>query len=102
MLAPLIFASGDAFERFLIRIIKIFRQLLLPIIALFEFGLGHSGHLSEVAITIQNLMHLIFDLCLQIEVFQQFGYRLLNFMRGRVARHLFRVLSIWFDELVLK
>lgn len=51
MLAPLIFAGGNALEWLLIRVIEVVGQLL-PVLALLKLGLRHSGDFSEVAIMV--------------------------------------------------
>ena len=102
MFAPLIFRGGDTFQRLLIRVVEVVGQLLLRIIALFEFGLGYGGHLTEVAIAVEDLVDLIFDFGFKVEIFQQFGDGFLDFMGCGVATDLFGVFAVGLDELILQ
>jgi hypothetical protein len=101
MLTPLIFAGGNALEWLLIRVIEVVGQLL-PVLALLELGLRHSGDLSEVAIVVEDLVDLVLDFCFKIEILQKFGDRFLNLVRGTVASDLLRIFAVGFDKLVFK
>ena len=78
MLAPLSLTGGNGFKRFDIGVIKSIRQHLLAISALFEFGLRHSGDFFEVPVAVQDFVHLVFNLRLQVQVLQQLGNSLLD------------------------
>jgi hypothetical protein len=101
MLAPLIFAGGYALEWLLIRVIEVVGQLL-PVLALLELGLRHSGDLSEVAIVVEYLVDLVLDFCFEIEILQKFGDCFLNLVRGTVASDLLRIFAVGLDKLVFK
>ena len=87
MLAPLIFAGGNALEWLLIRVIEVVGQLL-PVLALLELGLSHSSNLYEVAIVVQDFMDLVLDFSFEVQIFQKFRNRFLNLIRGTVASDL--------------
>lgn len=70
MFWPLKSGTLNALEWFDVTIEKEIWQLLLTVSALFEFGLGDGGSLTEVAIAIEDLMYFVFYLGLKVEFFK--------------------------------
>ena len=104
MFWPLKFSTLDALQRLNIAIEKKLRQLLLAVGALLKLSFGDRGRLPEVPISVQYLMNFVLDLSLQIQFFQKFGYRFLNFMGcGLTVTHQWlRVLPVRLDEFILQ
>ena len=69
MLRPLKFSTLNTLKRFNITVEKEFRQLLLAVGALFEFGLCDCGSFSEVAVPVEDLVDFVFDFCLEVKFF---------------------------------
>lgn len=72
------FSSGllNALQRFIIRVVEVAWELLLAICALFELDVCHSSRLLEKLVAVKDLVHFVFNLCFQIQLFHQLWYAL--------------------------
>ncbi len=104
MFRPLKFRTLDAFKWLNVAVEKKVGQLLLAVCALLELCLCDGCGFPEIAVSVEDFVHLVFNFCLQVKLFQQFGNRFLNFMGCglTVSNDCLCVLPVWLYKLIFQ